>query len=59
MSAPLSPHRVAPLFLVVALINAVAVATRFDLVAARLWCGRDFGGRDLVPLVLGVARERE
>ena len=39
MRPPISPRSVAPFFLLVALINAVAVASRFDLVAKELPTG--------------------
>ncbi|HUS28999.1 MAG TPA: hypothetical protein VMZ53_10820 [Kofleriaceae bacterium] len=39
----MSPRKLAPFFLLVALINAAAVATRFDLVAAKLPAGVPLG----------------
>jgi hypothetical protein len=64
--AALSPLQVAPLFLLIPLINAAAVATRFDLVAAKLPAGVALGvmlavvlAATLVPLAVGIVRERE
>jgi hypothetical protein len=39
----LSPRQLAPLFVIIALINAAAVATRFDLLAAKLPAGAALG----------------
>jgi len=49
----MSPRKLAPLFLVVALINAAAVATRFDLLAAKLPAGAPLGVMlAVVPLLV-------
>jgi hypothetical protein len=48
-----SPRQVAPLFVIVALINAAAVATRFDLIAAKLPGGAALGVMlAVVPLLV-------
>ena len=43
MGSGISPQRVAPFFILVAVINAFAVATRFDLLAAKLPAGAAVG----------------
>ena len=49
----MSPRQLAPLFIVIALINAVAVATRFDLLAAKLPDGAALGVMlAVVPLLV-------
>ena len=53
MRPPIAPKTVAPFFLVVALINAGAVATRFDLVAKKLPPGAAFAVMlAVVPLLV-------
>jgi hypothetical protein len=49
----LSPRQVAPLFAIIALINTAAVATRFDLLAAKLPAGAALGVMlAVVPLLV-------
>jgi hypothetical protein len=49
----MSPRTLAPFFIVVALINAIAVATRFDLLAAKLPAGAPLGVMlAVVPLLV-------
>src|SRR5689334_7045263 len=49
----MSPRRVAPFFVVVALVNGAAVATRFDLLAAKLPAGTALGVMlAVVPLLV-------
>jgi hypothetical protein len=49
----MSPRQLAPFFVVVALVNAAAVATRFDLLAAKLPGGAALGVMlAVVPLIL-------
>jgi hypothetical protein len=49
----LSPRQVAPLFVIIALINAAAVAARFDLLAAKLPAGAALGVMlAVVPLLV-------
>ena len=51
----MSPRKLAPFFLLVALINAAAVATRFDLIAAKLPAGAAIGVMLAVLPLLFVA----
>jgi len=53
MRPPIAPRTVAPFFILLALINAGAVATRFDLVAQKLPAGAPFAVMlAVVPLLL-------